>query len=120
MHEPQVARTAKGKVAKKFEFGSKVSVAMSKEENMVLAVVNYASNIYDGKTVEDTLKKVEQMTGRKVEAAIVDRGYKTRKVDKRDTQIIKPRNQNFKPAVLLQQPDQKRKTEKIFSKTSSY
>ncbi len=113
LHEPQVACIAKGKVAKKFEFGSKVSVAMSKEENMVLAVVNYASNIYDGKTVEDTLKKVEQMTGRKVEAAIVDRGYKTRKVIN-GTQIIKP-----EPLSSAATTYQKRKMKKYFRRRAA-
>lgn len=89
LHEPHVACIAKGKVAKKFEFGSKVSVAMSKEENMVLAVVNYTGNPNDSKTIEDTLNKVEQITGRKVKAAIVDRGYKVKKTVN-GTQIIKP------------------------------
>lgn len=89
LHEPHVACIAKGKVAKKFEFGSKVSVAMSKEENMVLAVVNYAGNPNDSKTVEDTLNKVEEMTGQKVKGAIVDRGYKVKKTVN-GTQIIKP------------------------------
>jgi IS5 family transposase len=113
LHEPQVACIAKGKVAKKFEFGSKVSVAMSKEENMVLAVVNYPSNIYDGKTVEDTLKKVEQMTGRKVKAAIVDRGYKTRKVIN-GTQIIKP-----EPLSSGSTTYQKRKMRKYFRRRAA-
>lgn len=89
LHEPHVACIAKGKVAKKFEFGSKVSVAMSKEENMVLAVVNYAGNPNDSKTVEDTLNKVEKLTGQKVKAAIVDRGYKVKKTVN-GTQMIKP------------------------------
>ena len=49
---------------------------MSKDRSMVLGVVNYAANPNDSKTLEDTLKKVEQLTGVKVEKAIVDRGYK--------------------------------------------
>jgi len=89
LHEPTVACIAKGKVAKKFEFGSKVSVAISKEGNIVLGIVNYAGNPHDSKTIEDTLKKVEQLTGQKVEEAIVDRGYRSKKKIN-DTQIVLP------------------------------
>ena len=89
LHEPQVACIAKGKVAKKFEFGSKVSVAISKDGNVILGVVNYAGNPHDSKTVEDTLKQVEELTGQVVEEAVVDRGYRSKKIVN-GTRIIKP------------------------------
>jgi IS5 family transposase len=89
LHEPHTACIAKGKVAKKFEFGSKVSVAISKDGNIVLGVVNYTGNPHDSKTVEDTLKQVEKLTGQRPEEAIVDRGYQARK-DINGTRIIKP------------------------------
>ena len=93
LHEPQVACIAKGKAGKPFEFGSKVSVAMSKDRSMILGIVNYAGNPNDSKTLEDTLKKVEQLTGVKVEKAIVDRGYKVRS-QINGTEIIKPKSLN--------------------------
>lgn len=113
LHEPDVACIAKGKVAKKYEFGSKVSVAMSKEENIVFGVVNYAGNPNDNKTVEDTLKKVEQLTGRKVRAAIVDRGYKSKKWVN-GTQIIKP-----EPLGSNSSPYEKAKMRKYFRRRSA-
>jgi len=89
LHEPHTACIAKGKVAKKFEFGSKVSVAISKDGNIILGVVNYTGNPHDSKTVEDTLKQVEKLTGQRPEEAIVDRGYRTKK-QINGTWIIKP------------------------------
>jgi len=93
LHQPQVACIAKGKIGKPYEFGSKVSVALSKDRSMVLGIINYAGNPNDSKTIEDTLKKVEQLTGVKVENAIVDRGYKVRS-QINGTEIIKPQPLN--------------------------
>lgn len=90
LHEPDVACIAKGKVAKKFEFGSKVSVAMSKNRNIVLGVVNFKGNPHDSKTIEATLEQVEKLTGKKAQKAIVDRGYRTKK-QFGSTQIVAPK-----------------------------
>lgn len=89
LHETEVACIAKGKIARKFEFGSKVSVATSKAGNIILAVVNFAGNPHDSRTIEETLKKVELLTKSKVEQAIVDRGYRWKK-QINGTQIILP------------------------------
>lgn len=89
LHEPGVACIAKGKVAKKFEFGSKVSVAMSKNRNIILGIVNFKGNPHDSKTIEATLQQVERLTGKKIKKAIVDRGYRAKK-QIRGTQIISP------------------------------
>jgi len=90
LHEPEVACIAKGKVAKKFEFGSKVSVAMSRNRNIVLGVVNFKGNPHDSKTIEATLEQVERLTGKKVQKVIVDRGYRTKK-QFGTTEIIAPK-----------------------------
>ena len=89
LHEPEVVCIAKGKVAKRFEFGSKVSVATSKDGNIILGVVNFTGNPHDSRTIEETLKKVELLTKSKVEEAIVDRGYRWKK-QINGTQIILP------------------------------
>ena len=89
LHEPHVACIAKGKVARKFEFGSKVSVAISKNGNIVLGMVNFAGNPHDSKTLEAALEQVERLTGKKVEKAIVDRGYQGKK-QVNNTEIIAP------------------------------
>lgn len=89
LHEPAVACIAKGKVAKKFEFGSKVSVAMSKNRNIVLGVVSFKGNPHDSKTIEGTLEQVERLTGKEIQKAIVDRGYRSKKKFGK-TEIVRP------------------------------
>lgn len=89
LHEPEVVCIAKGKIAKKFEFGSKVSIATSKNGNIVLGVVNFTGNPHDSRTIEETLEKVEALTKSKVEQAIVDRGYRWKK-QINGTEIILP------------------------------
>ena len=89
LHESEVACIAKGKVANKYEFGSKVSLATTIEGNIILGVVNYAGNPHDSRTIEDTLKKVEQLTKGKIEQAVADRGYRWKK-QINGTKIILP------------------------------
>ena len=75
LHEPEVNCISKGKASKKYEFGSKVSVVVSKIGNVVLGVVNYKENIHDSKTLSSSIEQVERLTGKQVKYAIVDRGY---------------------------------------------
>ena len=90
LHEPGVACIAKGKVAKKFEFGSKVSIAMGKNRTIVLGVVNFKGNPHDSNTIEATLEQVKRLTGKKIQKAIVDRGYRTKKKFG-ETEIVAPK-----------------------------
>ena len=90
LHEPSVSCIAKGKVAKKFEFGSKVSVAITKDTNVVVGVVNFTGNPHDSKTLESTLKQVSDTLKKSPQAVIADRGYRG-KTKIADTQIIIPK-----------------------------
>ena len=89
LHESEVACIAKGKVANKYEFGSKVSLATTLDGNIILGVVNYTGNPHDSRTIKDTLKKVEQLTKGKIDQAVVDRGYRWKK-QINGTKIILP------------------------------
>lgn len=90
LHEPDVACIAKGKIAKKFEFGSKVSVAMTKDTNVVVGIVNFTGNPHDSKTLEGTLDQVTRILKANPKAVIADRGYRG-KVKVGETQIIIPK-----------------------------
>ncbi len=79
IHEPQTACIAKGKAHKKFEFGSKVSVAILPKLNIIVGLTNFNGNPNDTSTLEEALKDVERYTERKFKNAIVDRGYKGKK-----------------------------------------
>lgn len=63
IHEPQVYCISKGKDHKKYEFGSKSSIVLTK-------------NIYDGHTLPEVLKQSEELVGRRAKVAICDRGYR--------------------------------------------
>ena len=65
LHEPDVACIIKGKVHKKFEFGSKASIALTKNTNLIAGVASFKGNPHDSHTLEDTLQAVERATGQR-------------------------------------------------------
>ena len=79
LHEPQVYCMAKGKEHKKYEFGSKASVAMTKKSGVIVAAMAHEKNLYDGDTLPEVLEQTEMITDRRPLKAIVDRGYRGRK-----------------------------------------
>ena len=62
LHEPDVACIAKGKAHPKYEFGSKVSMAISQNTNLILSAVSFTGNPHDSKTVEETLQAMKRVT----------------------------------------------------------
>ncbi len=89
LHEPDVRCIAKGKEHKKYEFGSKVSFAMTKTNNILVGVMNFSSNPYDGHTLPPVLDQVEDITGARPQSVFCDRGYKGKKMVK-GTSIFLP------------------------------
>jgi IS5 family transposase len=79
LHEPQVYCMAKGKEHKKYEFGSKASVAITKQSGVIVAAMAHAKNLYDGDTLPEVLDQVEMITDQRPHKAIADRGYRGRK-----------------------------------------
>jgi IS5 family transposase len=87
LHEPQTYCISKGKVPKKFEFGSKSSFAMTEESGIIVGAFNMEENQYDGKTLPRVLDDVRQRLGRCPSTVIVDQGYRGRKkID--ETEIV--------------------------------
>ena len=79
LHEPSVLCICKGKEHKKYEFGSKASIAMTKTNCIIVGVKNFSKNEYDGNTLDELLPLVERTTGNVPEKAYCDRGFKGRK-----------------------------------------
>lgn len=75
-HEPEVLCIAKGKAGKPYEFGNKVSVAITSKRGCFLGVKSFQENHYDGHTLDVQLKQVETIIGKRVEEAHVDMGYR--------------------------------------------
>jgi IS5 family transposase len=79
LHEPEVNCIAKGKEAKKYEFGNKASIAKTMKSGIIIGALGFKENLYDADTLEPQLKQVERLTGRLPKTGIVDRGYRGRK-----------------------------------------
>ena len=63
LHEPEVACIAKGKVHKKFEFGSKVSFAVVPGVNIIVGIKNFIGNPNDTKTLMPALENLRRSVG---------------------------------------------------------
>ena len=80
IHEPLVYCISKGKDHKKYEFGSKASIVMTKNSGIIVGAVSFSKNIYDGHTLPEALKQSEALVGRRAKVAICDRGYRGKRV----------------------------------------
>ena len=89
LHQPQVSCIAKGKEHKKYEFGNKVSIAKTRKSGIIIGIMSFEGNPFDGDTLAPQLAQVERITNHKPETGIVDRGYRGRK-QVNGTQIICP------------------------------
>jgi IS5 family transposase len=76
VHEPEVECIAKGKAGKQYEFGNKVSVAVSSRGGWFVGVKSFTGNPYDGHTLAAQMKQVESLIANQVSEAYVDMGYR--------------------------------------------
>ncbi len=89
LHEPDVLCIGKGKEHKKYEFGRKASLAVTKTTGVIVGAMSFTENVFDGHTLPDVLEQVWQITEVCPSVAICDRGYRGRK-KVGDTSILTP------------------------------
>jgi transposase, IS5 family len=107
IHEPQVYCISKGKEHKKYEYGSKVSIVVTKNSGIIVGAVNFSKNYYDGHTLPEALKQTKELVGKRPDVAICDRGYKGNKfID--GTQIVIPKNPGKRASTYERQKARKR------------
>ena len=63
MHEPEVQCIAKGKAGKKYEFGNKVSLAVTSKKSWVIGALSFEGNPYDGHTLSKQIEQVRSIVG---------------------------------------------------------
>ena len=98
LHEPDVKCYAKGKEHKKFEFGSKVSIAICQATGVIIGALNFTETLHDSKTIPAVLQQVTQLTNETPKEAFADRGYVGKTIHG-DTQIYTPKpNSNITAA----------------------
>lgn len=77
VHAPEVECISKGKSHKKYEFGVKVSVAVTSREGFVIGACALPGNPYDGHTLSGSIEQAQRVAGRELDGDIfVDRGYR--------------------------------------------
>ena len=89
LHEPHVECIAKGKAHKRYEFGTKASVARTRDSGIILGALALPGNPYDGHTIDAVLKQLKRITGTQPDILIADRGYRGEK-DFGNTQLVTP------------------------------
>lgn len=76
LHAPEVECLAKGKARTPYEFGVKVSVAVTAQEGLVVGMRSMPGSPYDGHTVDSQLEQLEILTGHVPKIVLADRGYR--------------------------------------------
>ena len=108
LHEPEVKCIAKGKEAKKYEFGNKSSIVKTCKSGIIVGAMAFSENVYDGDTLQPQLEQVERLIGKLPQYGITDRGYRGHK-NVLGTKIITP-----KPLPASTNSYQKQKARKRF------
>jgi IS5 family transposase len=79
-HAPETECIGKGKAAKPYEFGVKVSLTTTNKRakggQFILHAKALPGSPYDGHTLKEVLAETELLTGREIERAYVDKGYR--------------------------------------------
>lgn len=78
LHEPAVDCISKGKARKRYEFGTKVGIACTQKEGLVVGMRSYPGNPYDGHTLDDLLQQAETIGSVGAKTVAVDLGYRGR------------------------------------------
>ena len=113
LHEPDVSCIAKGKQGKKYEFGSKASLAITKNSSIIIGVASFQGNPYDGDTLKKTIENIHFNLGKAPARIYADRGYRGREYVE-TTQVFIPQ-----PPKKDDTPAEKKKARKNFGRRSS-
>ena len=76
LHEVHVSCIAKGKIHKKYEFGSKVSLVTTSRKGFIVGALNFPGNPYDGHTLQQSIDQMERICRVSPEKIFVDKGYR--------------------------------------------
>jgi len=107
LHEPQVYCVGKGKDHKKYEFGAKASVAVTKDNGIIVGAVSYSKNEHDSKTLTAVIGQSAELRNQCPEVAICDRGYRG-KSRIGETEILIPKPSGKKTTAYQRQKARKR------------
>jgi IS5 family transposase len=76
LHELGVSCISKGGAHKKYEFGAKACVTVTKTSGIIVGALSFQDNPFDGHTLPAVLAQVESIVGQRPTMAICDQGYR--------------------------------------------
>ena len=91
LHAPEVECIGKGKARKPYEFGVKVSLAVTHKQGLMVGARAFPGNPFDGHTLSAQLEQTTNLLqdlGRKPTQAVVDLGYRGVDQDNPGVEII--------------------------------
>jgi IS5 family transposase len=100
VHEPEAQCIAKGKAGKQYEFGNKVSVAVSSRGGWFVGAKSFTGNPYDGHTLAAQMKQVESLIANQISAVYVDMGYRGHDYDSAVAVHVDKRRRGRTPRAL--------------------
>jgi IS5 family transposase len=79
LHAPEVECISKGKARNRYEFGVKVSLAVTHRHSLIVGAKRFTGNPFDGNTLAAQLTQCNELirsSGKQVKQAVVDLGYR--------------------------------------------
>ena len=79
LHAPEVECISKGKARNRYEFGVKVSLAVTHQQGLIVGAKRFAGNPFDGHTLAAQIKQSNELvatSGKTIKEAYVDLGYR--------------------------------------------
>ena len=79
LHAPEVECISKGKARNRYEFGVKVSLAITHKQGLIVGAKRFTGNPFDGHTLAEQIGQANELiakSGRAITEAYVDLGYR--------------------------------------------
>ena len=88
LHASEVECIGKGKAHRPYEFGVKVSLAVTHKEGFCVGIQTCPGNPFDGHTLDEQLDQVERLVGRVPGTTFVDKGYRGHGVSETRSRVL--------------------------------
>jgi transposase, IS5 family len=75
-HEDNIMCFSKGKMYKKYEFGSKTTIAATNKSNFILSIITEGKNRHDSKILSESIQKTQNNINQEIQKAFLDKGYR--------------------------------------------
>ncbi len=91
LHAPEVECISKGKARNRYEFGVKVSLAVTHKQGLMVGAKRFIGNPYDGHTLAAQISQCNELikaAGSEVKQAFVDLGYRGVDADNPGVEVV--------------------------------